>query len=249
MTRVRPARPRYFDQGMRRPPAAFVDSVVAIATVSGAWCPSLSPAGDRVAYITDRSGVPAVEVGPTSDLADGLTERVSGPGQEAISVAWSPDGNWLTYLVSPGGSIRAELHAVRPDGSGRRRLAGGGETETVFAGLWTQVQNRYAFTIADGRSPNASVWFVDVVSGELEELASSVGIGFCTVTSVSADGGAVVVRCGPRNRRRLLILDVAGARPPLPVLRRDFPDGSDTGEDGRFAPDNRLGVSADECRP
>ncbi len=239
VTRMRTSRPRYFEQGMRRPPAAFVSTVTAIATVPGAWCPSLSPLGDRVAYITDRSGVPAVEVGSTEVAVGGQTVRVSGPEQEAISVAWSPDGKWLTYLVSPGGSIRAELHAVRPDGTDRRRLAGGGERETVFAGLWTPVENRYVFTIADGVSANASVWFVDVESAELTEVPSSVGIGFCTVTSISDDSRRVVVRCGPRNRRRLLILEVNGGRPPIPLLRQDFPDGDDTGEDGRFASDNR----------
>jgi dipeptidyl aminopeptidase/acylaminoacyl peptidase len=239
MTSVRTTRPRYFAPGIRTPPAAFVDSVVTIATVPGAWCPSLSPTGEQVAYITDRSGVPAVEVGSTSEAARTVPLQVSGADQEAISVAWSPDGNWLTYLVSPGGSIRAELHVVRPDGSDRRLLAGAGEYETVLAGLWTPTENRYVFSIADGRSPNASVWFVDVATGELTEVASSVGIGFCTVTSISADGSRLAVRCGPRNRRRLLLLPSVGPEAPIPLLQSDFPVGGGTGEDGRFAPDNR----------
>ncbi len=242
VARSRPPRPRYFDPGIRRPPASFVESVVAIATVPGAWCPSLAPSGELVAYITDRSGTPRVEVGFTGPA---VTDRgqapavVSGPDQEAISVAWSPDGNWLTYLVSPGGSIRAELHAVRPDGSDRRLLAGGGEFETVFAGLWAPATDRYVFSLADGRSPNAAVWMVDVVTGALEPVQSSVGIGFCTVTSISPDGSRLVVRCGPRNRRRLLMLHAVGTDPPIPLLQQHFPDGDDTGEDGRFAPDNR----------
>ena len=212
---------------------------MSIATVPGAWCPSLSPTGEQVAYITDRSGVPAVEVGFTSQAPQGVPLQVSGADQEAISVAWSPDGNWLAYLVSPGGSIRAELHVVRPDGTDRRLLAGAGEYETVLAGLWTPTENRYVFSIADGRSPDASVWFVDVATGELTEVESSVGIGFCTVTSISADGARLAVRCGPRNRRRLLLLGSSGSEVPIPLLQSDFPSGGATGEDGRFAPDNR----------
>ncbi len=223
--------------GVRPAPAAFVDAVTSIATVPGAWCPALSPAGDRVACITDRSGIPRVEI---LDLAGTSPPMVaSGPDQEAISVAWSPDGEWLTYLVSPGGSIRAELHAVRPDGSDRRRLAGGRGRETVFAGLWSSAPHRYVFSVADGRSPDAAVFLVDVVSGELTAVPSSAGIGFCVVTSMSADGRRLVVRCGPRNRRRLLLLPVDGVERPIPVLRHDFPVGEDAGEDGRFAPDGR----------
>lgn len=224
---------------MRHPPEAFVESVVAIASVAGAWCPSLSPAGDRVAYITDRSGTPRVEVAATGEVSESTPVVVSGADQEAISVAWSPDGNWLAYLVSPGGSIRAELHVARPDGTGRRALAGVVALETVFAGLWTPVAGRYVFSMADGRSPHASVWFVDVETGALESVPASVGIGFCVVTAISTDGGRVVVRCGPRNRRRLLILDVAASGRGIPLLGADFPGGGDTGEDGRFAPDGR----------
>ena len=224
--------PRSF-QAVPSSSARFVDSVTAIATVPGAWCPSVSPDGTQVAYITDRSGAPRVEV---CSVAAGATDAavVGGPYQEAISVAWSPDGHWLAYLVSPGGSIRAELHVVRPDGSDRRLVAGGAERQTVFAGVWTAQSDRYVFSIADGVSSDASVWMADVSTGELWQVPASVGIGFCTVTSVSADASRLLVRCGPRNRRRLLLLDAVAAVAPIPLLGNEFPDGGDTGEDGRF---------------
>src|SRR5687768_296433 len=74
-----------------------VHAVVAeIAGAPGAWCPALSPQGDRVAYVTDRSGIPCLEVA----AVDGGTPpaQLSGPDQEVVSVAWSPDGAWLAYL-------------------------------------------------------------------------------------------------------------------------------------------------------
>ena len=145
---------------------------------------------------------------------------VSGAGQEAISVAWSPDGSWLAYLVSPAGSIRAELHVVRPDGSGRRLLAGQGHLETVFAGCWTAGGG---LCLLDGRRQLGRRGRLRRRSGDrrLTRVAATVGLGFCTVTSVSADGAAMVVRCGPRNRRRLYLIDVAGGpgrSPALPLL-------------------------------
>lgn len=235
-TRERPG-PRRFPPGLRRPPAHFLDLVTAIASVAGAWCPSLSPDGQRVAYVTDRAGFPQLEVCGVA-AGDASAAVVSGPDQEIISVAWSPDGQWLSYLVSPGGSIRAELHVVRPDGTDRRLVAGGGGLETVFAGLWTGQGGRYVFSIADGISPDAAVWFADMATGELRLVPASVGIGFCVVTSISADGLRLVVRCGPRNRRRLLLLDATAEVPPIPLLVKDFPQGGDTGEDGRFLPGN-----------
>ena len=108
------------------PPAGLAADVVAgiaeIAGAVGAWCPAVSPDGRQVAYVTDRSGIPRLEVVALD--GGGPPAVLSRPAQEVVSVAWSPDGAWLTYLVSPGGSICAELHVVRPDGTGARLVAG-----------------------------------------------------------------------------------------------------------------------------
>ena len=37
-------------------------SIAEIAGAAGAWCPALAPGGDRVAYVSDRSGLPRLEV-------------------------------------------------------------------------------------------------------------------------------------------------------------------------------------------
>lgn len=224
-------------------PPPVVDAVSEIAGVVGAWCPSLSPDGDRIAYVTDRSGLPRLEVAhldPTGGSADQTPRLVSPPDQEVVSVAWSPDGQWLAYLVSPGGLIRAELHVMRPDGSAPRVLAGTDSLETVFAGCWTALPHTYAFSLADGRSPNADVCLVDVVTGNIHRVASG---GFLAVTSVSPDGRRLLARRGSRGRRHLVIgeIDAGPGSVPRPVRRllaTDFPDeGADLAEDGRFASD------------
>ena len=72
-----------------------VDTLAEIAGVIGAWCPSLSPDGDRIAYVTDRSGLPRLEVAhlnATGDSADSIPRTVSPWHQEVVSVAWSADG-------------------------------------------------------------------------------------------------------------------------------------------------------------
>src|SRR4051812_29379521 len=142
-------------------PAAVRSAVAEIAGAAGAWCPALSPEGDRVAYVTDRSGMPRLEV---ADLDGVMPPTVlSGPAEEVVSVAWSPDGAWLAYLVSPGGSICAELHVVRPDGGGHAVVAGQDPRATVFAGGWTG-PGHYACSIAPGDGPDADIVLVDVGS-------------------------------------------------------------------------------------
>ena len=181
--------------------------------------------------MTDRSGVPRLEVAP---LDGGTPAVLSRPTDEVVSVAWSPDGAWLAYLVSPSGSICAELHVVRPDGTGHRVLAGQDARATVFAGGWTGPDS-YACSIAAGDGPDADVVLVDVVTGELRTLATG---GFLSVTSVSADERFVLARRGPRGYRHIVVVDVATG-----VQRRALDPAAPGGvasEDGRFGADGRC---------
>src|SRR3954462_12700465 len=134
-------------------------AVTEIAGASGAWCPALSPEGDRVAYVSDRSGLPRLEVATLDQQTPPAV--LSGPDQEVVSVAWSPDGDWLAYLVSPGGSICAQLWAVRPDGSERHLVAGEDPRSTVFAGGWTAARGHYVCSIAPGGGPRAAAGLVE----------------------------------------------------------------------------------------
>jgi dipeptidyl aminopeptidase/acylaminoacyl peptidase len=233
MTERRPVAPRDAPVGPTPPellPDAVRRAVTEIAGASGAWCPALSPEGDRVAYVTDRSGIPRLEVA----RLDGATPLVlSGPAEEVVSVAWSPDGGRLAYLVSPGGSICAELHVVRSDGSGHRVIAGQDPRATVFAGGWTG-PGHYVCSIASGDGPDADIVLVDAATGEHRTLA--VG-GFLSVTSVSADERFVLARRGPRGYRHIVVIDVATGVQRR-VLGLDAPGGI-ASEDGRFGPDGR----------
>ena len=204
-----------------------------IAGAPGAWCPTLAPTGDRVAYVSDRSGLPRLEVATLDQQTPPAV--LSGAGEEVVSVAWSPDGAWLAYLVSPGGSICAQLWAVRPDGTDRHLVAGEDPRATVFAGGWTAAPGHYVCSIAPGDGPGADVVLVDVASGAQRTLASG---GFLSVTAVAADERTVLARRGPRGHRHVVLVDVASGQ-----QRRVIPLGAPGGrasEDGRFAPDGRA---------
>lgn len=234
--RARPVPPAPAPLAPGSMPADVGATIARIAGAPGAWCPALSPDGDRVAYVTDRSGTPRLEVALLDDST--VPMLVSAPDQEVVSVAWSPDGAWLAYLVSPGGSICAELHVVRPDGGEGRCVAGADPQATVFPGGWTGPRG-YVCSIAPGEGPDADVVLVDVVTGEQRTLARG---GFLSVTAVSADERVVLARRGPRGYRHVVVIDVATGE-QRPLLAPDAPGGV-ASEDGRFGPDGMVYVRA-----
>src|SRR5437763_786415 len=50
------------------------------------------------------------------------TRRVIGYG-DVYGLAWSPDGRWIAYSREEGDNLETPLWLVRPDGTGRRRVA------------------------------------------------------------------------------------------------------------------------------
>ena len=91
--------------------------------------------GDRVAYVTDRSGIPRLEVAPLDGGTPDGAVRVR-PRRSSRSPGRRTATGWPTWSAPAARSAR-ELHVVRPDGSDHRVVAGEDPRATVFAGGWT----------------------------------------------------------------------------------------------------------------
>ncbi|MDO0924417.1 prolyl oligopeptidase family serine peptidase [Streptomyces sp. TG1A-8] len=117
----------------------------------GCWYPSVDPGGRHVAFICDRTGVPQLWAGPV----DGGQVRLLDADPEPVTeVSWSPDGRWIAYTTAPGGGELTRVLCVRPDGTGRRLLAGGEPGTSAHLGCWTHDGSALAVTV---REPGPAV--------------------------------------------------------------------------------------------
>ncbi|WP_434093334.1 S9 family peptidase [Streptomyces griseorubiginosus] len=111
----------------------------------GCWYPSADPDGTEAAFICDRGGVPQLWAGPVDGEGVRLLDSSPDPVKE---VSWSPDGRWIAYTTAPGGGEHSRVLCVRPDGTGRRLLAGADPDTSAYLGCWARDGSAVAVTLA-----------------------------------------------------------------------------------------------------
>lgn len=124
----------------------------------GCWYPSADPDGTATAFICDRGGVPQLWAGPAD--GDGIRLLDSSP-DPVKEVSWSPDGRWIAYTTAPGGGEHTRVLCVRPDGTGRRLLAGADPDTSAYLGCWAHDGSAVAVTLAApaaSRAPQDGLW-------------------------------------------------------------------------------------------
>ncbi|WP_329416232.1 prolyl oligopeptidase family serine peptidase [Streptomyces sp. NBC_00704] len=127
------------------PDAAGPRDAVSRLRSHGCWYPSAAADGAEAAFICDRGGVPQLWAGP---VGAGEVRLLDSSPDPVTEVSWSPDGRWIAYTTAPGGGEHTRVLCVRPDGSGRRVLAGADPDSTAHLGCWAHDGSALAVTVA-----------------------------------------------------------------------------------------------------
>lgn len=166
--------------------------------------PAFSPDGRRLAFS-----------GPISDDSDGRygiyvinadgtrLDLLTEPEFADLDPAWSPDGQWLAFSRDLEGSSDpatcCELSLVRPDGTGRRSVAG---TTGATYPAWDPTSTQIAYQTVEG------LWVVEV-DGEGRKLLVE---GSAAEPVWSPDGELIAyVERLSETRSRLMTVAVGGA--------------------------------------
>jgi len=122
--------------------------------------PTLSPAGDKVAYIGFEDGNYDVWL---YDLERGSKTRLTSDPARERYVAWAPDGQRLVYCSYRSGGL--DLYTVSADGSGERVIETTPETE--LHPDWSSDGRHLVFSRSFGRGSNLWV-YENVANGETQ---------------------------------------------------------------------------------
>jgi len=212
-------------------PAALEASVARMMKIGICAFPSFAPDGERLAFISNLSGLPQVW---TVAAEGGWPEQITALDDTINGVSWSPDGAWLAFALAPGGGMNQQIYLVHPDGTGLRRLTDGG-AENNWLGPWSYDGARLA--IASNRRVGwaMDVYLVDIATGEWRIVAEQNGIG--EIADISQDGRfAVLDRMVNRGDNNLVLLDLDSQAETILTPHT----GTATFGGGKFAPDGRV---------
>lgn len=182
-------------------------SISALARLSQCWSPSISPDGERIAFVSDRDGHPQVWL---VTIASGACRKITDFEEQLIRVSWSPNGDWLALEMAPGGGMNSQIDIIQPGGGGRRRITAGGQSNN-WLNAWTRDSRQLLFSSNWRRADAMDCYRYRLDTGETELLAQNDGTG--TVEHISADGERLLLRRVPyRGDSDICLLDLASGR-------------------------------------
>jgi Tol biopolymer transport system component len=202
--------------------------------------PRWSPDGTRIAFLSDREagsyGGQVLSDVHVLDLASGAVHRVSTGDGDAFGFTWSPDGERIAYVRSPGRDALGPVWVV--DAEGRSTVLHPGP---VAWPSWGPDGTRLAVLIRHG-SDDPAPWrlaVLEIASGSLTELGPAAdlpawtGDGSGIVTAVEGPDGPVTVLVDPATGERTAIvakpegrMSPDGAWLVYPERPRDLVDGT-----------------------
>jgi acetyl esterase/lipase len=171
-----------------------------------------------------------LEGGPLVPPARPPRAWVVDTGPEPVgNVLWSPDGEWLAVMVSPGGGEHTQVWAVRPDGTDRRLLAGPTDVPARGSAVFVRWTGQGSTLLVAELAPSGSTEAVLIDAGLGHRDTIAVG-PLMWPSAVSRDHTRVLLRHGPRGKREMSVADLPFGEerpllPPTTDLGALSPDG------------------------
>lgn len=180
----------------------LAEQVARMGAIGFSYGGVFSPEGDRVAFVSNASGVPNVWM---ADADGGNLRQVTDSENQVDDVRWSPAGNTLAVEVAPGGGLNTQIYLMPADGGEMQMITAGGEVNNWLIG-WSD-DGRYLSYSSSAESENGmDCWIHDTRSGESRLIVRNQGIGVC---ELSPDNRyALAWRMVSRGNTDLYLVDV-----------------------------------------
>ncbi len=203
--------------------------------VYGSWSPTGCPDGERLAFVSDRSGEAQVWL---AELYTSQVRLLPADLRRVVKVSWSPRGDWLACVTAATGASRQHVWVVRPDGSGLHRVAGGGPVTAQLGAGRRQGWTVQGWLLVTEMHHLCSAFLIDPASGERRLVTAG---PMLELLDVSDDSGRALVRYGPRSQHWLgVVVPDAGEKTVSGRQAVVGASGQGSTDRGALAPDGSV---------
>ena len=154
-----------------------------------AYGPSFSPDGNRLAFITNITGIPQAW---TVNVDGGWPDQITFHSERVSEVRFSPTSDQLIFSRDIGGNENAQLFLVNGDGSAERRLTNADDVMHIF-GNWSQDGRQIAFSANQRDRSRFDVFVQEMETGATQCVWENELAGFLIVIGFSQDASRLLV--------------------------------------------------------
>ncbi|MEA3440172.1 MAG: S9 family peptidase [Chloroflexota bacterium] len=168
-------------------------SITRYLNTRNAYFPGISHDGERIAFITDITGVP--QVWQTRATAEPLWPEQLTFASDRVSGVWlspAPGDGRLIYAHDVGGNENAQLFLLSADGAVDVPLTAGFEDAMHIFGEWSVTGSQITYA-ANRRDPGLFDLYLQSLDGEARLVWQNEVQGFLYNPSFSPDGKRIIV--------------------------------------------------------
>jgi len=184
----------------------LADQVARMGAIGLSYGGKFSPDGQRIAFISNASGVPNVWVAHIDDQGDGSgLEQLTHSEDQVGGLAWNPVRDLLALDIAPGGGLNRQLYLLPADDGDMLLITAGGRVNN-WLGDWSDDGRYLAYSSNVENAAGMDCWLYDGETGEHRLIAKNQGIGTCELSPDATR--AVAWRMLSRGNSDLYLVDL-----------------------------------------
>lgn len=180
----------------------LADQVARMGAIGYSYGGTFSPDGQRIAFISNASGVPNVWLAN----ADGSgLKQVTNSEDQVGGVSWNPVNDTLAVDIAPGGGLNRQIYLLPAEGGEMQMITMGGRVNNWLTG-WSDDGRFLSYSSSVENEAGMDCWVHDTGTGENRLIAKNQGIGWCQLSPDAAQ--AVAWRMVNRGNTNLYLVNL-----------------------------------------
>ncbi len=186
----------------QKPVEDLAEQVARMGAIGYSYGGTFSPDGQRIAFISNASGVPNVWMANAD--GSGLKQLTHSEDQVG-GVAWNPVNDTLAVDIAPGGGLNRQLYLLPATGGELQMITAGARVNNWLTG-WSDDGRYLGYSSSVENEAGMDCWLHDTGTGEHRLIAKNQGIGRCQLSPDATQ--AVAWRMVSRGNTDLYLVDL-----------------------------------------